>query len=655
MPLADYFTRVFQGLRAKDKADSLAQQEINLKKQDLLLKAQKQTSENVSRQAQDKLSQAETAKKQAEIYKTQTEALGLEQGNLGTKIDNMLKLTPPPPSVLGGEAKAKKSPDPQKDKNWLSKGADAIGGFAPDVLKSLGLGGVQSSQGPVNPQTTEGPLMPALPEGFMQKPQQPAPPVEGAPVQRQPASLEPQTPPAPQGIMPFPLGKGEGAPEKLPSFDLPTPPEFKKLQRFEVDAKGYRDELIKYNETLRESLPEYDDALKKQKAVQEAQRQVFKNVSKQRFELMNRYQVLKNNTPTFNDAIQNVGWNQKISAIFQAGGLGVAIGEPLKLLNNMINWEMSSLKTKHDSQLEIIEQSDNLYTSFYDMLKDENSAMMATENALMENVKQKVEYQKLISSNEKEIMGLNEVQTELDNKIALNNNAIDKQKYDYELSLAMEKTKNEWKTIDEKAKRRGSLKDMLQLQKLVAGERRAEAKEARAKQKFDRELQSVGGGLSKEAIAQRKEQRAEMKFQRGEEKIFDEKERNKRSYEMTQELAFKINREIDYFEKRNYSDLIDRVKIWFKKQGDKVGLPSKDIDRIRLLRNQLANFFGPAKELLSLDRLSDKDLQIVEEYINRGDPEAEGFDMGLYSPSRLKVMRQAIANLKRSAKIEMGQ
>ena len=280
--------------------------------------------------------------------------------------------------------------------------------------------------------------------------------------------------------------KASGLP---PPPRLGMPPKPKLLKNVDIDTSRYAKSLMDNSRRIEASFPEYRASIQRQRLIRRESHQALRRVQNNKMRLNNMYEAYASNPPSLVEAMQNVGWNNKIRAIAKYVGAG---GEPtpfLHIIQNLVGKEMVNLKDQHKALLGGISDRANLYTEFYNELKDEYKADIATEATILKNVQQQLKNSEALVSNEQELMNLQTVETALENEITEKNNKIDRQFFLDSQDVMMKRFENENKHITAQADiANKAVTARLKAREQMFNEKKQRFEEAEATDKFELDM-----------------------------------------------------------------------------------------------------------------------------------------------------------------------
>ena len=397
MSVINEISSVLQTLNDQKKKNNLDQQRLALEAEKINVQSAKVASQASHFKAQDHLSMAKAKQLDFQDKVLQTEKLGIEQDNIGKKIDNFQKLQPAqemqrePASFRGITVK------PSQGTSQPSSGgpAPSLVQSAPSLQPTSGAGGYPRTSG------TE-----AL---------------------RKNLSITPQ-------LEEIVFGKsgaeGEGRPGMPPPQvpGLPRPPELQKMKRPSISVEEYDQSLKDYSNSLMQGAQETKRSNDMIKIFNEERSKGMNWVRNQKMKVLQARQNLAQNPPTFKRALNDLSWTQKIgSAIYLFASKS---GDPKRYMDEQVAKKLHDLKVEHEAKKNFLDQSDNMYTQFYKIEKDDFRAELDVKATLQEGIKSQIKMFQNRSTSEKERMNLQGYLQVLDNEIAKSNNEVEQSMFD---------------------------------------------------------------------------------------------------------------------------------------------------------------------------------------------------------------------------------
>ena len=258
-----------------------------------------------------------------------------------------------------------------------------------------------------------------------------------APVQ-QPSIVEPVPPPmadvppepAPSDVPPEPTSVDPMAdlpvdPANLPAAadpqaipELPTP-NLPEVRAMDLDIKRAAKERMQYADMMAQSIPEVQRANERIRSVQNAIKESNDKYKEQMLRVNSKREQLAKNPATFQNALSNLNFGQRIASIFHLVTTNPQYGNPAAVLDQYIAEELHDLKAKNKAQGNYLDSTENLYKQFYEIDKDEASTDLSVEAALRENVLKTLDMQSKVVDNEEALLKLESLKQSEQQKLDL--------------------------------------------------------------------------------------------------------------------------------------------------------------------------------------------------------------------------------------------
>ena len=506
------------------------------------------------------------------------------------------------------------------------------------------------------------------PQPIQQAPVPQTPPVEPPAPVPQPQAIPPQVqPPAqaiPPQVQPQQTNQMQPLQERLlkgmADLEYPAPPT---LEQPNIDTSYLEKTAKDTDQAFSEAFNHINNTNEKIKEIDNQRRQVYQNTLAFKQNLMSKYENWSKNPPSFNRAIGELNWGQKIGALAFMFYFGSKrYGKPTLLLDDMVNKKVGELKAKHDARKTYLDQADNMYTEIFNLTNDSLSAELGTKIALQKNTLEKLKLFQGRSNEARKNVELQKEIAEMEQKIQIEEHEMQTDFVDKQMNQVA-------KILGEVGEMQGRRTAMINAETAL---RNAETSRARFERepymdaikhqydidKIDRKqehklrLEAVKKGLEGGGQLSNQKHLFGNTFISGVDKESNiiPVQQNVSDLISNRRVADHISKEISFFEKENYAGLVGRVVTPIKDWGDKFGIKSEQINRMRSFHQQMSFFFAQAKEVLGLGRLSDWDAQFIMEFLGMKTPEdpasSDPSDPSYFTPSKLSRMRDAVNSLQ---------
>ena len=216
---------------------------------------------------------------------------------------------------------------------------------------------------------------------------------------------------------------GQGARQLQISPD----PNFKDVSQIQVPTdqrmRTAVDEAQREREEYQEKLPEIIQERLKIRNEFSKQKQIYK---KKIESLDNEYENLRMNPPEYRKSLSSLGLIKKTGALIHAGMFGDLYKEPTEMLDKMVNRELATQKQLYQAKKTHFDrfgkQQMTIYNKMLDILDDEESAELATLNAIMKDQLVPIQHAAARITDEKKLSTWQKTIFDMKTKIAKNEN-----------------------------------------------------------------------------------------------------------------------------------------------------------------------------------------------------------------------------------------